>query len=151
MQRRYTGLTPLGLTFSKLAGYTSGGAQNHGFFACSFNSIKQPKFISADGGWDRIVWMPKTIKTDLAGSIPEEAYSKIATEEDAIDTADLKAWLKKVGHPIVEKYWKNGEPVPVLTPAPGTMWPGDEEYKPVEDGLDLGGDDVVDKEGVTRL
>lgn len=131
MQRRYTGMTPLGLTFSKLAGMTSGGAQNHGFYATAFASMKTPRFLAADGGWGRVVWMPKTIKPDLAGTIPEELYDKIATEEDAVDPKDLKEYLKRVKHPIVAKFWKNGEPVPVEMAAPGEMYPGDEDYSPL--------------------
>ncbi|MBI2957933.1 MAG: hypothetical protein HYY32_03730 [Chloroflexi bacterium] len=131
MQRRYTGLTPLGLTFSKVAGLTTGGVQNHGFYACALKTIQAPKFLKADGGWDRIVWMAKTLKEQLAGFIPEEIYSRIATEEDAIEPKDLKEHLKKIKHPIVTKFWKDGEPVPMKIPLTGEMWPGDEDYVPL--------------------
>ena len=134
-----------------MAGYTSGGAQNHGFYACSFNTIKQPKFLSADGGWNRIVWLPKTIKVDLTSSIPEELYDKIATEEDAIDPATLKEWLKGKRHPIVEKYWRNGEPVPIALPGPGDMWPGDEGYTPVMEDVAAAENEEEEKGGVVVL
>lgn len=131
MQRRYTGLTPLGLTFSKIAGYTSGGAQNHGFYATALSSMKAPRFLCADGGWERIVWMPTYLKKDLAGVVPEELYHKIATDEDATSAKDLEEFLRRVEHPIVEKFWKQGKPVPVKVPEPGEMWAGDEDYSPV--------------------
>jgi acetyl-CoA decarbonylase/synthase complex subunit beta len=131
VQRRYTGLTPLGLTFSKVAGLTTGGIQNHGFYACALKTIMAPKFLSADGGWDRIVWMARTLKEQLLGFIPEEIYTRIATEDDAVDPNDLKEYLKRVKHPVTTKYWKDGEPQPLKLPASGEMWPGDEEYLPL--------------------
>jgi|DeeseametaMP2100_FD_k123_170415_1 acetyl-CoA decarbonylase/synthase complex subunit beta len=90
-----------------------------------------PKFLSADGGWDRIVWMAKTLKDQLAGFIPEEVYARIATEDDAVDVTDLKDHLKKEKHPVIAKFWKGGEPEAVTTPVSGEMWPGDEEYLPL--------------------
>ena len=97
------------------------------------------------------MWLPKTIKVDLTSSIPEEMYDKIATEEDAIDTAALKEWLKRKRHPIVEKYWKNGEPVPVVTPGPGEMWPGDEGYTPIAEDVATVEGAEEEKDGVTVL
>ena len=95
--------------------------------------------------------MPKTIKVDLTSSIPEELYDKIATEEDAIDAAALKEWLKQKRHPIVEKYWRNGEPVPVVTPGPGDMWPGDEGYTPVTEDVATAEGEEEESGGVTVL
>jgi acetyl-CoA decarbonylase/synthase complex subunit beta len=66
--------------------------------------------------------MPKTLKLEVADSIPEEVYEKIATEEDCVDPLELKDFLKQKKHPIVEKYWKNGEPVPLEIPFPGEDW-----------------------------
>ncbi len=130
MQRRFTGNTPVGLTFSKLAGLTSGGVQNHGMYACSLKTVQARKFLSADGGWNRIVWAAKTLKEQLAGFIPEEIYERIATEDDVKDTKELEEFLRKVGHPITTKYWQEGKPVPIKVPLPGDMWPGDEDYIP---------------------
>ncbi|MFC1944217.1 CO dehydrogenase/CO-methylating acetyl-CoA synthase complex subunit beta [Chloroflexota bacterium] len=121
--RRYTGQTPIGLPFSKIAGVMSGGIQNHGFKGVSLRSIKSPKFLMGDGGWDRIVWAPKDVKMEIADSIPEEVYDKIATEEDCIDPTELEAFLSEKKHPIVEKYWKDGKPVPLDLPMPGEDWP----------------------------
>jgi acetyl-CoA decarbonylase/synthase complex subunit beta len=122
-QRRYFGPTPIGIPFSKIAGMMSGGAQNHGFKGISVLTIRSPKFLQGDGAWERIVWMPKTLKLEVADVIPEEVYDKIATEEDCIDTAELKDFLLQKKHPIVEKYWKNGEPQPLEVPFPGEDWP----------------------------
>jgi acetyl-CoA decarbonylase/synthase complex subunit beta len=121
--RRYAGLTPLGIKFSRLAGTISGGSQNHGNKGVSVRSMQSKTFLKGDGGWNRIVWMPADLKKEVAEYIPEEIYDKIATEKDAIDPKDLKEFLKKKNHPVVEKYWKNGEPQPLKVPPPGGEWP----------------------------
>ncbi len=127
VDRRYGGDTPLGMTFSKLAGLISGGQQNHGYCGISFRTPKSRKFVRADGGWLRIVWMPKEYKQMLAEFIPEEMYDKIATEEDCVDPEELKVFLKRVHHPVVS-LWKNGElPEPLRIPAPNSDWSKEEE------------------------
>jgi acetyl-CoA decarbonylase/synthase complex subunit beta len=127
VQRRYFGLTPLGIPFSKMAGMVSGGAQNHGFKGISVRGMRDKDFLIGDGGWNRIVWIPKDLKTEIADAIPEEVYDKIATEEDAIDPKDLKEFLRQKKHPVTEKYWKDNEPQPLELPLPGYDWPGEEE------------------------
>jgi acetyl-CoA decarbonylase/synthase complex subunit beta len=121
--RRYIGVTPLGIKFSRLAGMISGGSQNHGNKGVSLRSMQSKTFLKGDGGWNRIVWMPADMKEEMAEYIPEEVYDKIATEQDTIDPVELKEFLKEKGHPIVEKFWKNGEPQPLNVPLPGADWP----------------------------
>jgi len=122
-QRRYSGATPMGITFGKMASLMSGGIQNHGFKGLAVQSLRYPKLLKGDGGWNRIVWMPKTLKQEVADSIPEEVYEKIATEEDAVEPEDIKRFLLEKKHPIVEKYWKEGQPQPIKLPLPGEEWP----------------------------
>jgi acetyl-CoA decarbonylase/synthase complex subunit beta len=122
VHRRFPGETPMGLTFPKIASIISGGAQNHGFLGISVRGIRQPAFLQGDGGWDRIVWMPKDVKIEISDGIPEEIYEKIATEEDTIDPLELKAFLEKKRHPIIEKYWKNRKPQPLDVPPAGADW-----------------------------
>jgi len=124
--RRYVGVTPLGIKFSRLAGTISGGSQNHGYKGISVRSMQSKTFLKGDGGWNRIVWMPADMKQEVAEYIPEEIYDKIATEQDTIDPLELREFLKKVGHPIVEKFWKDGEPVPLDLPLPGAEWPDEQ-------------------------
>ena len=123
--RRYIGVTPLGIKFSRLAGMISGGSQNHGNKGISIRSMQSKTFLKGDGSWTRIVWMPADLKREVAEYIPEEIYDKIATEEDTTDPMELKEILKKKGHPIVEKFWKNGEPQPLKVPLPGEDWAED--------------------------
>jgi acetyl-CoA decarbonylase/synthase complex subunit beta len=89
----------------------------------SIRTPKSKKFLQGDGGWERIVWMPKEYKLQLADCIPEEIYEKIATEEVGVDISTLKAFLEDVGHPIVSKGWKDGEPVALTIPKPNEDWP----------------------------
>jgi acetyl-CoA decarbonylase/synthase complex subunit beta len=124
------GQTPIGLSFSKIAGLMSGGVQNHGFKGISVYGMKAPKFLQGDGGWNRIVWMPKDLKLEIADAIPEEVYDKIATEEDCVDVKELEKFLREKKHPVVEKYWKDGKPVPIRLPLPGHDWPDETREVP---------------------
>ncbi len=137
VDRRYAGETPLGLTFSRLAGLISGGLQNHGYCGISFRTPRSKKFVRADGGWNRIVWMPKEFKEALTEFIPQEIYPRIATEEDCTDPLELRAFLKRVNHPVVQ-LWNNGEePQPLKIPPPNTDWDPEEERKARERGIKL--------------
>jgi acetyl-CoA decarbonylase/synthase complex subunit beta len=125
VDRRHPGETPIGLNFSKMAGFMSGGNQNHGTMGLSIRTPKSKKFLQGDGGWGRIVWMPNEYKTLLADCIPEELYDKIATEDVGTEVPIIKEFLRKVDHPIIEKHWKDGEPVPLKVPKPNEDWPDD--------------------------
>ncbi|MFC1999409.1 acetyl-CoA decarbonylase/synthase complex subunit beta [Chloroflexota bacterium] len=121
--RRYTGMTPLGIKFSTLAGQISGGAQNHGFKGLSIAGMSSENFLKGDGGWNRIVWMPTVLKEEVAEAIPEEVYDRIVTEEETLDPSELKKLLVEKGHPIVEMFWKDGVPQSLDLPLPGEDWP----------------------------
>jgi acetyl-CoA decarbonylase/synthase complex subunit beta len=64
--------------------------------------------MQADGGWDRVVWMPADILERIREFIPAEILPKIATENEVSDLDELKTWLKEKQHPIVET-WKEEE------------------------------------------
>lgn len=132
VDRRFAGNLPIGITFSKLAGFMSGGLQNHGYCGLGTRTPASNNFSAGDGGWTRVVWMPSEWKRILADAIPEEIYDKVATEEDTVDPYELKEFLKRVKHPIVERVWVNGEPEPLNIPAPGHDWPPEEEQKHLE-------------------
>jgi acetyl-CoA decarbonylase/synthase complex subunit beta len=84
------------------------------------------RFLQGDGGWDRVVWVDKELKVQVADAIPEELYDKIATEDDALDIDQVRQFLTEKKHPIIEKYWKNGEPVMMTLPGPGEDWPDED-------------------------
>ena len=109
VNREYSGMTPAGMGFSTMAGSIGGGQQTPGFMGIGRLYITSKKFISADGGIKRIVWMPKELKEALSEKINErgkeqgepDLINKIADETIATTTEDLLAHLEKVGHPAL--------------------------------------------------
>ncbi|MDO8735096.1 MAG: CO dehydrogenase/CO-methylating acetyl-CoA synthase complex subunit beta, partial [Elusimicrobiota bacterium] len=109
VNREYSGMTPLGMTFSTLAGSVGGGNQTPGFMGFGRLYITSKKFIKADGGLKRIVWMPKELKEAIAEKIKKRGeeegvpdfFDKIADETVVIDTEKLMEFLQKVNHPAL--------------------------------------------------
>lgn len=112
IDRDFAGTAPNGLQFSTMAGQTGGGKQVVGFLGVGVNYFRSPKFIQSDGGWDRVVWMPKMLKDKVANDIPEDIRDKIATEEDATDVDSLRTFLKNKDHPILERWVEEEEEAP---------------------------------------
>lgn len=106
--RDFTGITPNGLPFSTMAAQTGGGKQSIGFIGIGIGYFSSPKFLQADGGYTRVVWMPKRLKERVKEGIPEEMFGKIATEDDVSDLDGLRRWLLEKEHPVV-KLWKREE------------------------------------------
>ena len=104
VHRGFTGKTVTGLTFGAIADATAGGRQVDGFHGISIEYMRSPKFIQADGGWHRVVWVPKELLEKVKDFIPQELIGKIATEEDVSNVEELKEFLKERGHPIVERW-----------------------------------------------
>ena len=109
VHRGFKEVTINGLPFSTIADSTAGGRQVDGFHGISIEYMRSPKFLKYDGGWNRIVWLPMSIKERVADFIPKEVVDKIATENDVKTIEELKVFLKTKGHPIVNR-WKE-EPV----------------------------------------
>jgi acetyl-CoA synthase len=110
--RDFAEMTPSGMKFSTLAGTVGGGRQTPGFVGHSKHYICSPKFISADGGFTRIVWMPKVLKDELHDALVRRAdelglggeafISKIADETVATTEEEVAAYLAKVEHPALQ-------------------------------------------------
>jgi acetyl-CoA decarbonylase/synthase complex subunit beta len=103
VDRDFKGETPLGIPFSAMAGQCSGGKQVEGFTGLSLEYMRSPKFLQADGGYERIIWLPKEIKDSVIDFIPEELRDKIPTEEDASSIKEIRRFLRETGHPIMER------------------------------------------------
>ena len=108
--REYAGMTPLGMTFGELASMTGGGVQTPGFMGHGRHFIASKKFMSAEGGFERIVWMPKELKDDVAERLNKSAKEKygidnftdmIADETVATDEETLMAFLQEKNHPVL--------------------------------------------------
>lgn len=103
VNRDFKGQTPLGIPFSAMAGQCSGGKQMEGFAGLSLEYMKSPKFLQADGGYERIIWLPKDIKEAMTEFIPEKLRDKIPTEEDASSISDIRKFLRKTEHPVMKR------------------------------------------------
>jgi acetyl-CoA decarbonylase/synthase complex subunit beta len=102
VHRDFKGATVIGETFSHMAGDTSGGRQVEGRLGTGLEQMRSPKFIQADGGRKRIVWLPKEIKERYREAFEADGvYDKIPTEEDVSNTDELLEFLEKVGHPWI--------------------------------------------------
>ena len=108
--REYAGMTPLGMTFSELASMTGGGVQTPGFMGHGKHFISSKKFMKAEGGIERIVWMPKELKESVAERLNETAKDlygidnftdMIGDETIAEDPETLLAFLTEKGHPAL--------------------------------------------------
>jgi acetyl-CoA decarbonylase/synthase complex subunit beta len=110
VHRDFKGVAVNGLPFSTLADSTAGGRQVDGFHGLSIEYMRSPKFLQADGGWNRIVWMPSAVKEMVGAFIPREVAEKIATERDATTIEELKRFLEEKEHPIVKRWVKVEEP-----------------------------------------
>jgi acetyl-CoA decarbonylase/synthase complex subunit beta len=105
VHRGFKEVTVNGLPFSTLADSTAGGRQVEGFHGLSIEYMRSPKLLQVDGGWNRIVWMPATVKERVKAFIPKDIVDKIATENEAKTIDELKIFLKETEHPVVER-WK---------------------------------------------
>ena len=108
--REYAGMTPLGMTFPEMASMTGGGVQTPGFMGHGKHFISSKKFMKAEGGIERIVWMPKELKEVVAERLNETAKElygienftdMIGDETIATDPETLLAFLTEKGHPAL--------------------------------------------------
>ncbi len=110
VNRGYAGMTPAGMKFSTLAGTVGGGMQNPGFMGIGANFVTSKKFLFADGGLKRIVWMSKNLKERITEEFNERSeeegvsdlLDKIADETIAEDSEKLMEYLASVKHPALE-------------------------------------------------
>ena len=108
--REYAGMTPLGMTFPEMASMTGGGVQTPGFMGHGKHFISSKKFMKAEGGIERIVWMPKELKEFVAERLnktAQELYGienftdMIGDETVATDPEALVEYLTEKGHPAL--------------------------------------------------
>lgn len=112
VHRNFKGETVNGLNFVTISDLTAGGRQVDGFHGLSIEYMRSPKFLQADGGWDRVVWMPEEIRERIREYMPPEIIQKIATEKDVANMDELKKWLKEKDHPIMERWVEEPENAP---------------------------------------
>ncbi len=110
VNREFMGETPVGMTFSSLAGSVGGGQQTPGFMGFGKVFLTSRKFMFAEGGFKRLVWMPKELKESLKDDLTKrfgeqgcpDLFDKIADETIGSSAAEVRAYLEKVGHPALK-------------------------------------------------
>jgi acetyl-CoA synthase len=110
VNREYPEMTPCGMKFSTLAGTVGGGNQTPGFIGHSKHYIGSKKFIAAEGGIRRIVWMPTMLKEEIKDKLVQSAeemglggeqfLDKIADETTATTEEEVLEFVTKAEHPV---------------------------------------------------
>ncbi|MCJ7726613.1 MAG: CO dehydrogenase/CO-methylating acetyl-CoA synthase complex subunit beta, partial [Acidimicrobiia bacterium] len=109
VSREDISMTPAGMTFSTLAGMAGGGIQTPGVMGVGKYYLLSPKFISADGGFKRVVWMSSVLKDGMAEELKAvaeregdpELIDRIADERSVTTVEELLPWLEENGHPAL--------------------------------------------------
>ena len=110
VNREFSEISPVGMTFGELASMTGGGVQTPGFMGHGRHFIGSKKFMSAEGGLTRIVWMPKELKVDVAERLNKAAFEltgienfvdMVCDETIATDSEAVLEFLESKGHPAL--------------------------------------------------
>ena len=109
VSREDTSMTPAGMTFSTLAGMAGGGLQTPGVMGHGKFYILSPKFLSADGGFKRVVWMSSVLKEQMSEQFAQVAeregdpdlIDRICDERVATDVEGLVKHVTEKNHPAL--------------------------------------------------
>ncbi|UCG54295.1 MAG: CO dehydrogenase/CO-methylating acetyl-CoA synthase complex subunit beta [Dehalococcoidia bacterium] len=109
VNREFMDMTPCGMKFTTLAGTIGGGISTPGFVGHGKYNITQRKFLSAEGGIKRIVWMPKMLKEEIADRFNARAeemgvpnlLEMIADETVGTTEEEILPFLQEKGHPAL--------------------------------------------------
>ena len=95
----------------EMASMTGGGVQTPGFMGHGKHFIASKKFIAAEGGLGRIVWLPKELKEQMRDKLNEAAkelydvdnFADMIADETICteDPEELLNYLTEVGHPVL--------------------------------------------------
>ena len=110
VNRDYTGETPCGMKFTTLAGTIGGGLSTPGFVGHGKYNITQRKFLSAEGGLLRMVWMPKILKEEIGERFKSRAeelgvpdlLDRIADETVGMTEDEILPFLQEKDHPALK-------------------------------------------------
>ena len=95
-----------------MASMTGGGVQTPGFMGHGKHYIASHKFLKAEGGVARLVWLPKELKDQIRDKLNETAkelydidnFADMVADETNCPSGDpeeLLAYLTEVGHPVL--------------------------------------------------
>ena len=94
---------------SLLAGIAGGGLQTPGVMGVGKYYLISPKFIYADGGFKRVVWMSSFLKESMADELrvvaeregDPDLIDRICDERGASTVDELMAWMEEHNHPAL--------------------------------------------------
>ena len=97
------------MKFTTLAGTIGGGLSTPGFLGHGKYNLCQRKFVIGDGGIKRLVWMPKTLKEEIADRLKARAEEisvpnlpeMIADETIGTTEEEILPFLQEKGHPAL--------------------------------------------------
>jgi acetyl-CoA synthase len=106
VNREYTEDTPCGMKFTTLAGTIGGGLSTPGFVGHGKYNVTQRKYLSADGGLLRMVWMPRMLKEEIGERLKKRAaelgvpnlLDMIADETVGTTEEAILPFLQEKGH-----------------------------------------------------
>jgi acetyl-CoA synthase len=109
VDRDFPEMTPAGMKFTTMAGMVGGGNVTPGFVGHSKYYITSRKFLRADGGIKRLVWMPSRLKEEIMDRLIVRAKEegvpdlpdKIADERIGTTEEEILPFLEKVKHPAL--------------------------------------------------
>jgi acetyl-CoA synthase len=109
VNRDFMGMTPCGMKFTTLAGMVGGGNQTPGFLGVSKHYMGSKKFLKAEGGLKRVVWLPKMLKEDIAERVKPiceemgipDFLDMIADETVGTTEEEIFPFLEEKGHPAL--------------------------------------------------
>jgi acetyl-CoA synthase len=109
VDRTYAGMTPCGMSFSTLAGIVGGGRQSPGFIGIGANYLVSKKFLTAEDGVKRVVWMPAALKDRLREGLSQRAceagypdlVERICDETVTTEMDGLIGFLTERQHPAL--------------------------------------------------
>ena len=109
VDRNYTELTPSGMDWAMLYEMVGAGVPVPGFIGHSKRALQRDKFIAAEGGWRRIVWMNHALREELRPVLDALAtetevpgfVDKIATEKIALTEDEILAYMETSAHPAL--------------------------------------------------
>ena len=109
VNREYADMTPCGMKFTTLAGTIGGGVTTPGFVGHSKYNVTQRKFLAAEDGIRRLVWMPRSLKEEIADRFNERAkeigipdlLDRIADERIGTTEEEILGFLTEKNHPAL--------------------------------------------------
>ncbi len=103
------GMTPSGMAFTSMMSTAGGGQQTPGMMGLGKYFLLSKRFVSAEGGIKRLVWLSKNLKEELGEELKEvcnragdpDLMSKIADGSTVTTTEQLLAFMQEKGHPAL--------------------------------------------------